>query len=351
MKWKKYTIETTADAEDLLSAELSELGVCGIEIEDKVPLTEADLGAMFVDIPADMGEDDGKARVSFYACEHDDGIMTFDTPGSSTYSSGDPAAAGGDGITEDRLLSMVREIIDEVGTWIDAGPGTVTVTETENTDWDTKWKSYWHAFAVDDVVIAPSWEEPEGELAERLSAGAALVRMDPGTAFGTGSHETTQLCIRALQTYLKPEDRILDVGTGSGILAVTACVLGAAGAFGTDLDELAVTAAAENAALNGVADRVRVEKGDLLDTSDTRLRAAAGTGYDIVTANILAPVIIELQKVITDLMKPGAVFIASGILDEKEEEVLAAIAANPGLEVISCSRQGEWRCVISRKVG
>ena len=337
MNWKKYTIETTTDAEDILSEELSELGACGIELEDNVPLTEEELKGMFVDLPLDLSGDDGLAKVSFYAEDRGDGTISL----------------GGDEprVTDERtLLAEVREMLARVGAYCNIGTGNITVSETKNVDWENNWKAYWHAFAVDRVVIKPSWEDLSGDLLALAEEGAVVLDMDPGTAFGTGSHETTQLCIRALQKYLKPGDAVLDVGTGSGILAITACALGADRAFGTDLDEAAVGAAAENAERNGVADRITVVRGNLIDPAETDLKNRAGAEYDIVTANILAPVIIELQKTVADYMKPGAYFLASGILDVKEEEVKAAIASNPALEICETAHQGEWVGIVARKV-
>ena len=337
MKWKRFTIETTTDAEDILSEELSELGACGVEIEDNVPLTEEELSGMFVDLPLDLSGDDGLAKVSFYAEDRGDGLLSL----------------GGDEpreVSEDVLLGEIREMLARVSAYCPLGSGEITVTTTENVDWENNWKAYWHAFSVDRVVIKPSWEDLEGELLELAQSGAVVLDMDPGTAFGTGSHETTQLCIRALQKYLKPGDAVLDVGTGSGILAITACALGAERAFGTDLDECAITSAQENAERNGVAEKITVRRGNLIDPADTDLKEAAGVGYDIVTANILAPVIIELQKVIADHMKPGAFFLASGILDVKEDEVKAALEANPELEIVEIAHQGEWVGIIARKI-
>ena len=336
MKWKKFTIQTITDAEDILSEELSELGACGVEIEDNVPLTEEELSGMFVDLPLDLSGDDGLAKVSFYAEDRGNGMLSL----------------GGDEpreVAEETLLEEIRKMLARVGAYCPLGAAELTVSETENTDWENNWKSYWHAFSVDRVVIKPSWEELSGELLELAESGAVVLDMDPGTAFGTGSHETTQLCIRALQKYLKPGDAVLDVGTGSGILAITACALGASRAFGTDLDEVAIDAARENAERNGVAGKIAVMRGNLIDPAETDLKEAVGVGYDIVTANILAPVIIELQKVIADFMKPGAYLLASGILDVKEDEVKAALEANPALTVCEVAHQGEWVGIIARR--
>ena len=222
MKWKKFTIDTTTEAVDFISETLNELGVEGIEIEDHVPLTEAETRGMFVDILPELPPDDGTAKVSFYVDEDAE---------------------------TDNLLASVREELDSMRAFLDVGAGTIAESETEDKDWINNWKEYFHPFTVDDILIKPTWEAVPEEHRDKL-----MIEIDPGTAFGTGSHETTQLCIRALKKFVKSGDRVLDVGTGSGILAITALKLGAAEAFGTDLDECAVSAARENAEVNGISE-------------------------------------------------------------------------------------------------
>ena len=317
MKWKKFTIETTVEAEDLISEMLSEAGIDGIEIEDKVPLTEKETKGMFIDILPDLGPDNGEALVSFYL---DD---TYDIPAT---------------------MAKVREGLAEVGTWVNTGSCRITESETEDKDWMNNWKQYFKPFMVDDLLIKPTWEEiPEG------ADYAKLIEIDPGMAFGTGKHETTQLCIRGLRKYVKPGDEVLDVGTGSGILAICALICGASHTVGTDLDELAIDAAKENAQVNGLTpDLYDVFVGDLITDEETKNRVGYDR-YDVVAANILADVIIPLQAVIAPHMKQGAVLITSGIIDMKEQAVLDAFAANPALEVTEVLHQGEWVSVVARK--
>ena len=317
MKWKKFTLTTTVAAEDLISSMLDEIGIEGIEIEDKVPLTEKETKGMFIDILPDLGPDDGTARVSFYLDEEEN---------------------------VEEMLAKVNEGLDELADFVDLGARTIEASETEDKDWINKWKQYFKPFTVDNILIKPTGEEipPEHE-------GKLLIQIDPGTAFGTGMHETTQLCIRQLQKYVNEESLVLDVGTGSGILGIAALKLGAKEVWGTDLDENAITAVGENLASNQISpDRFHVLQGNIID--DPAVKDWAGYDkYDLVTANILAPVIILLQKEIPVHLKKGGIFITSGIINTKEKEVLDAFAANDQLEVVEVNHQGDWVNVTARK--
>ncbi len=317
MKWNKFTIKTTTEAEDLISEMLGEIGIEGIEIEDKIPLTEKETKGMFIDILPDMGPDDGQAMVSFYL---DD---TYDIPAT---------------------LKQVEEGLKEVANWVEVGSCEIIESETEDKDWMNNWKQYFKPFVVDDLLIKPTWEEmPEG------MEDKTLIEIDPGMAFGTGKHETTQLCIRGIRKYVKEGDQVLDVGTGSGILAICALLSGAVHTVGTDLDEVAIVAAHENAEVNKLTpDQYDIYIGNLIDNQEIK-DAVGYEKYDVVVANILADVIIALQGEIAPHMKKGGIFITSGIIDMKEEAVRAAFAANPDLEVIDVLYQGEWVSVVARK--
>jgi ribosomal protein L11 methyltransferase len=322
MKWFKYTIETTVEAEDFISQKLSEIGIEGIEIHDNVPLTEEDTKGMFIDILPELPADDGTAQVVFYLDED----LTAEQV--------------------QTMLTQVEEGLKEVASYCNIGAGTITADETEDKDWINNWKEFFKPFTVDDILIKPTWEEIPPEHADKL-----MIEIDPGTAFGTGSHETTQLCIRALQKYIRPGDAVLDIGTGSGILGIAAIKLGAKRAFGTDLDENAVSAAIENVEVNHIpSEQFPIVTGNILDEEAIQNQAGLGT-YDLVVANILAPVIILLTGEADRHLKPGGIFITSGIIDMKEEAVKEAFAKHPVWEILETTHQGEWVSIVARKRG
>lgn len=317
MKWKKFTLTTTTQAVDFISNLFDEIGIEGIEIEDNIPLTENETKGMFIDILPELPPDDGVARVSFYLEDLSEA---------------------------DRILKEIEDGLDELSSFVDVGQRTITASETEDKDWINNWKQYFKPFTVDDILIKPTWEEiPDGDR-DKL-----LIQIDPGTAFGTGQHETTQLCIRQLRKYMTPGARVLDVGTGSGILGITALKLGAGSVFGTDLDENAITAVGENLEANQIGDgSFRVLKGNIID--DKKVQDQVGYEcYDIAVANILADVIIMLQKEIPVHLKKNGIFIMSGILNIKEEAVKEALRGNQALEIIEAACQGEWVSITARK--
>ncbi|MDO5550299.1 MAG: 50S ribosomal protein L11 methyltransferase [Lachnospiraceae bacterium] len=317
MKWKKFTLTTTTEAEDLISSMMDEIGIEGIEIEDNIPLTEKETKGMFIDILPELPPDEGVAHISFYLDDDAD---------------------------VDEMLKKVEEGLDELSMFVDLGARTIVESETEDKDWINNWKQYFKPFTVDDILIKPTWEEIPEEHQDKL-----LIQIDPGTAFGTGMHETTQLCIRQLRKYVTEDSLVLDVGTGSGILGIAALKLGAKEVWGTDLDENAITAVGENLESNGISsDKFHVIQGNIID--DKAIQDWAGyEKYDIVVANILAPVIIMLQKEVPVHLKKGGIFITSGIINLKEEDVRAAFAANDQFEVVEVTYQGEWVNVTARK--
>ena len=210
--------------------------------------------------------------------------------------------------------------------------GTVEVQGIEEADWENGWKAFYHAMTLGNrLAICPSWETID-------EPGRAVLRLDPGMAFGTGTHETTALCLVALDELVQGGERLLDIGTGSGILAIAALLLGAAKAEGVDIDPMCVRTAGENAALNGVSGRFHVEIGDLSDKASGQ--------YDLITANIVANAIKQLAPQIPALLAPGGTFIASGIIDEREEEVAQAICA-AGLAVREIRRDNGWVCILA----
>jgi ribosomal protein L11 methyltransferase len=295
---------------------LAEAGVEGVEIEDKVPLSESDKKQMFVDILPDGPEDDGIAYLSFYLEEDAD---------------------------KDAILARVKEELDDLRNFMDIGECSITESQTEDKDWINNWKQYFHQFYVDDILIIPSWEEVSPEDQDKM-----IIHIDPGTAFGTGMHETTQLCMRQLKKYVTSTTQLLDVGTGSGILSIAALKLGAAHAVGTDLDPCAISATKENLEVNEIPEgAMEVMIGNIID--DKQVQDAVGyEAYDIVVANILADVLVPLTPVIIHQMKKGGIYITSGIIDEKEETVVAAVEA-AGLEVLEVTHQNDWVSVTARK--
>ncbi len=316
MKWNRFTLKTKTDAEDMVICTLAEVGIEGVEIQDKKPLTEEDKAQMFVDIMPEGPADDGIAYLNFYLEEDAD---------------------------KEAILKDVRAALDELKSYMDIGEGTIEESQTEDKDWINNWKQYFHQFYVDDILIVPSWEEVKAEDQDKM-----ILHIDPGTAFGTGMHETTQLVIRQLKKYVTPDTEMLDVGTGSGILGIVAIKLGAKHVLGTDLDPCAVPAVAENKEANGIPEEAfDMMIGNIIDDKEVQDQAGYEK-YDIVTANILADVLLPLTPVIVHQMKKGAYYITSGILDVKEEVVVEAVKA-AGLTVVEVTHQGEWVSVTARK--
>ena len=316
MKWNRFTIKTKTEAEDVIISALADVGVEGVEIQDKQPLTETDKEQMFVDIMPEGPADDGIAYLNFYLEED-----TETAP----------------------VLEKVRAVLEEVRGYMDIGEGTITESQTEDKDWINNWKEYFHQFYVDDILIVPSWEEVKEEDKDKM-----LLHIDPGTAFGTGMHETTQLVIRQLKKFVTKDTQMLDVGTGSGILGIVALKLGAAHVVGTDLDPCAIPAVADNKEANDIKNETfDMLIGNIID--DKEVQDTVGyEKYDIVTANILADVLVPLTPVIVNQMKKGAYYITSGILDVKEEVVIKAVK-DAGLQLVEVTHQGEWVSVTARK--
>lgn len=318
MKWNKYTLKTTTKATDLVSSMLMDLGINGIEIKDNIPLSPEDKKKMFIDFLPELPEDNGEAFLSFYMEESQD---------------------------EAARLNEIREGLNELKDFTDVGECSIEKEVTEDKDWINNWKQYFKSFMVDNIVIKPTWEEVKEEYNGKL-----LIEIDPGIAFGTGMHETTQLCIRQLKKYVKSNTNILDVGCGSGILSIVALKLGAKSAVGIDIDENAITAAYENLQVNKLSkERCKVYSGNILE--DKELRDKTGYEcYDIVVANILADVLIPLSDIVPKHLKEGGYFITSGIIDTKEEEVVKTIEANPYFEIVEVTRQNEWFSVTARRI-
>ena len=316
MKWNQFRLKTTTEAEDIVSSMLMDLGIQGVQIEDKVPLTEQDKEQMFVDILPQIPADDGVAYLTFYLEEEED-----------------PEA----------VLERIHRELEEMRSYVDVGECTIEESQTEDVDWVNNWKKYFHQFSIDDILVIPSWEQVEAKDSDKM-----VIHIDPGTAFGTGMHETTQLCIRQLRKYVKPGVQILDVGCGSGILGMLALKFGAAHSVGTDLDPCAIDASHENMKANGIReDQYEVMIGNIIDDKEVQDKAGYEK-YDIVAANILADVLVPLTPVILHQLKKGGIYITSGIIDDKEETVTEAVRA-AGMEVLEVHHQGEWVSVTARK--
>lgn len=327
MKWMKFKIKTITEAEDIIISTLYDIGLEGAQIEDKVPLTAAEKEQMFVDILPEGPKDDGIAYLSFFVEEEEDGSLTV----------------GGEKKTAQQVMEEIKAELEGLRSFMEIGEGSIAVEETEDIDWINNWKQYFHQFAIDDVLVIPSWEK-----AEKKDEGKMLLHIDPGTAFGTGMHDTTQLCIRQLRKYITPKARLLDVGTGSGILAIISLMFGAGKAVGTDLDPCAAEAVRQNKEANGIPDEsFELVIGNIITEKEIQDRAGYEC-YDIVVANILADVLVPLTPVIIHQLKKGGVYITSGIIDDKEQTVREAVEA-AGLELVEVTYQGEWVSVTARK--
>lgn len=327
MKWTKFKIKTVTEAEDIIISTLYDIGLEGAQIEDKVPLTAAEKEQMFVDILPETQEDDGVAYLSFFVEEQEDGSLNVN----------------GESMTREEILANVKQELEDLRMFMDIGEGTVTVDETEDIDWINNWKQYFHQFYIDDVLVIPSWEEVKEEDKDKM-----ILHIDPGTAFGTGMHETTQLCIRQLKKHITPATKLLDVGTGSGILAILSLMFGAKEAVGTDLDPCAIEATKENMVVNHIPeDKFEVMIGNIITEKEVQDKVGYEC-YDIVVANILADVLVPLTPVIVNQLKAGGIYITSGIIDDKEETVVEAVKA-AGLKVLEVTYQGEWVSVTAQK--
>lgn len=315
MKWDKYTIDTTTEAEDFISMMLSENGIEGIEIEDNVPLTKEETGEMFIDFPPELPPDEGKSKVSFYLEAGEDHTET---------------------------LKAVRIGLEQLRSMVEIGSGDITSSQTEDIDWINNWKQFFQSFYIDDILIKPTWEPLKEEDKNKF-----LIEIDPGISFGTGKHETTQLCIRQIRKYLKEGERVLDVGCGSGILSIAALKLGAGSVVGTDVDGDCITSTHENMSVNHLAENSgEFYVGNLID--DKAFQKKIGTGYDLVVANILADIIIPMAPALYQCAKEQGVLITSGIIDFKENEVKEALE-QAGFEILEVNHQGEWVNVTARK--
>lgn len=319
MKWNKITIETTTAAEDMLSYELQEMGIEGVEVEDHVPLSEEDRKIMYVDLlPDEIAPDDGTARISCYIDEKEN---------------------------LDEMVAKIRAKIEELSVFLPMGTGKITLGTTEEEDWINNWKAFFKPFRLDgNIVIKPTWETLTDQKDDDI-----IIEIDPGTAFGSGSHETTKLCISQLKKYIKPDTELLDVGTGSGILSIIGLKLGACHAMATDIDPNAIRATEENFEINGVSGQAEVHRVNILDETEARqfYENNHGKRYDVIVANILADVIIPLSGIVTPLLTDDGVFITSGIINTMEEAVKDAMIAN-NFEILEINHMKDWVSITAK---
>lgn len=300
--WTEIAVETTAEAAEAVGEVMEGAGCHGVVYDDPVLAEDFSKFGDLVDerLQADFA---GKQGVKVT------GYLPVD----------------------DRLdhgVQMIHEGVKRVAEFLPLGSGEISLRRVAEEDWADAWKAYFKPEVIGGVVIRPSWEEYQAE------PGQVVVDLDPGMAFGTGTHPSTRLCVELLQETLRPGQQVLDVGTGSGILAIAAAKLAEAQVTAVDIDPVAVKVCKENAALNKVEDRIRALQGDLFS-------AVPGETFDLVLANIIAAVIIELLPQIPPRLRPGGRLIAAGIIDSRAVEVEAEAAAN-GLRILKKAVSGEW---------
>lgn len=329
MEWNKYRIKTTTEAEDFVAGMLLELGITGVQIEDNLQISKEDMEAQFIGYLADLPEDDGVAYVSFYTSKARDNR---------------PDEQASVEAADEALLEQIRTKLKEANSFINIGEGSIVKSSTKEEDWINNWKKYFKGFTVENFYIKPTWQKLEPQYADYK-----LIEIDPGTAFGTGKHETTQLCITGLAKHLREGDSVLDIGCGSGILSLVAKKLGAGHVDMSDIDPAAITASYENFEVNNEpTDDIEIVVGDIIGDDELKQRYE-DKKYDVVVANILADVIIPIAGFVDRFLKPGGLFISSGIIYMKEDDVVDAVNNNDNLEVVELIAQGDWRSVVARR--
>ena len=317
MDWLELKIDTSHAGLDAVTELLEQQGVTGVMIDDEADFQSfLENNRQYWDYVDDelLAQKKGVSRVTFYLERNEDayGIVAAVRMAMSQLKKDHPEYAP--------LLLTMEDVADE--------------------DWENNWKQFYKPMEIGSrLLVVPEWEEAAD--AERVK----LV-LNPGLTFGTGSHATTRLCLQALDTHIHGGERVLDLGCGSGILSIAALRLGAASAFACDIDEKCVVVACENAALNGIGrDRYTVRWGDVL--TDTALRQEMGGGYDLVVANIVADVIKGLSPHVRPFLKPGGLFLCSGIIDDRAQEVLQKLK-DDGWDVIEQRSSEGWFSYLCR---
>lgn len=321
MIWNKYVIETTAKDAGIISGVLMDFGIFDIQIENNVQLSDEELNKMYAGFVRNLPPDDGACSIDFY--------LEFE---------GNEAA--------DEKLSQIKEGLKEAEELFGIEPASIYGEVVDSESWENNWKEFFKPFLAGRIAVKPSWEELPLDM-----ECDTVVEIDPGMAFGTGLHETTRLCLKGIENFLKPGAGVLDLGTGSGILTIAALKLGAGRAVSVDIDMQAVTVAGENLSLNGISpEKYKLLCGNILNDEELDKKITAQGGFDLVLANILADVIIPLTARVHEFMCIGGIFVSSGIINDKEEAVAVAFDANRSLEIIDVSRCGEWVSISAKRI-
>lgn len=311
MKWSEFAIQTTNEAVEPVSNILHEAGASGVVIEDPLELVkerENVFGEIYHLNPDDY-PDEGVVIKAYLP------VNSF---------LGD-------------TIDAIKESINNLLLFdIDLGKNVVSISEVNEEEWATAWKKYYNPVKISErFTIVPTWEDYTP-----VSSDELIIELDPGMAFGTGTHPTTVMCIQALERTVTPGDLVVDVGTGSGVLSIAAALLDAKRIQSLDLDEVAVQSAKQNVEINNVRDKVTVSQGNLLDGVNEQA--------DIVVANILAEVIMRFTDDVAKVVKPGGYFIASGIIQTKKQDVKEAIIAS-GFTVEETILMEDWVAIIAKR--
>lgn len=342
MKWFEYTIDTTTEGEEIVAFELSELGITNVQLMDNIHEEDLTQGREYKELlPEGIKSDDGTAKVRFY----------LDSDMSEDNRSG--------------VISQIHDALLVYTDIMDMGSCNITETVTDESEWRDKWKEFFHEFKVGSFDIRPAWEA--GDVTDHDNT----ILIDPGTAFGTGKHESTMLCIEGLEKYINPGDKVFDVGFGSGILSVAAYKRKASIVCGTDIADDALESAESNFSINGLKlDTDKFKIGDItydielfkymMSLTDTEQKSLdkqgshndllnpGETGYDVVLANLLADIILGMTDRLFSLVRPGGILITSGIIDFRSSDIEDSLR-NAGFSIMEVRKMGEWRSVVARR--
>lgn len=342
MKWIRYDIHTTTQDAEIIGEVLLACGINGYEITDHVPLSAEEEREMFTDIPADLGEDDGTSVLTFYTEAPENEERVFFSTGSSLRD--DTREESAPVLEPEEWIRKFMKALEEKQRFFPLEIPVVEYTVQDDALWKDKWKENFGAFRVaDDIIIKPSWEA----VPKDAKKDDKIIEIDPGSAFGSGTHETTKLCLLSLRKYITPETEIMDAGCGSGILAIASVLCGAKSVFCLDIDALAVAAAIENAGKNHIPDeKLQAVHANILEDAEEIKKKHPGK-FHIIAANILADVIIPLSSVVRSFLAEGGIFLSSGILTERADEVERALQKN-GFEIVEKNVMGEWCAFVAK---